>query len=135
MMPPADTPKNQDTRKINVVETGVAAEYEAMKKISCGDLEWHVRWKSTSSRGPIMGDVKLLSGAISKILPDAQSQIFDKFATVDNVSATCNMGADGQPVRSTLLILGNGFEDGKKSLAQGNIEPGMAVNWTFSTVE
>jgi len=135
MMQPADTPKVQDSRKINVVETGVAIEYDATKKISCGNLEWHVSWKSGSVRGKISGDVKLLSGGKSKTLPDVQSQVFDKFATVDTISATCNIGANNKSVRSTLLILGNSLEDGKKSLAQGSIEPDMVVKWTFAAAE
>jgi hypothetical protein len=135
MTSPADTEKTPDTRRINVVETGVAMEYEATKKISCGDLEWDVSWKSGASRGQVTGAVNLLIRGKGKPLSDVQSEVFDKFASVDNVSATCNKMANGKSVRSTLLILGHSVADGKKSLAQGNIEPDMVVKWTFAAVE
>ena len=128
------TPANADNRPILVEETGVATVYEATKNISCGDVEWRVGWNS-SGRGRIRGDVTVLIAGKGGALPEAQAQVFDRFRTIDGVSATCNKGAGGRPTRSSLLVSGYGEADHKKAMAQLNVGPDHKASWSFNTVD
>jgi hypothetical protein len=129
----ATTPMTNDSTPIAVEETGFAREYEASKKIVCGSVEWKIDWKSGAELGDISGSARVLIAGKDMPLPDIQKNILDKFATIDDVSATCNKGADGKSVRTALMITGNELKTGKKSLAQVRVGPGSEVQWTFDT--
>lgn len=127
----ASNPNNEPIRSEH---TGVALSYEATKNISCGDVQWQVDWKSGPERGQLTGNVTVLLKGKSTAISGAQAEIFDKFDTIDNVSATCNKGVNGAPTRSTLLVLGN-TDGSRKGLVQLNVDPNGKPAWTFSPVE
>lgn len=135
MTQPSGTTATSNNSPIVAEETGVATSYEATKNITCGDVEWHVSWKSGPAKGSVRGDITVSVAGKSKALAEAQAQVFGKFASVDTVSATCNKGADGKPTRSSLLVSGNSLENGKKSLAQLHVDPGLKVEWSFDPAE
>ena len=134
MTQPSGNAAGTNRSPIVIEETGVATSYEATKNISCGDMEWRVDWKSGPARDKIRGGVTVVIAGKSKALPEAQAQIFDRLASVDSVSATCNKGANGGPTRSSLLVLGKDGA-GKKALAQLNVDPDFKANWSFNIVE
>ena len=123
-----------NTDPITFAETGVARTYEATKRISCGDLEWRVEWRSGSELGQIRGSVAVSLSGRRKNMPDAQAQIFDRFETIDSVSATCNVGATGEPIRSALLVDGS-VGQGRRAMAQVHVEPDSGTTVSFNPVE
>lgn len=131
----AGTTASPNSTPIVAEETGVAISYEATKNISCGNFEWRVNWKSGPAKRQIRGDVTVVIAGKSKALPEVQAQVFDKFATIDGISATCNKIADSEAVRSSLLISGNNLENSKKSLAQLRVGPDFKLEWSLDTVE
>lgn len=122
-------------KAISIEEAGVATSYEATKNISCGDIEWRVRWESRPAKGQISGGITVVIAGENKALPEAQAQIFDKFATIDSVSATCNESPNNGVTRSSLLVVGNARSGGMKALAQLNVGADFATNWSFDIVE
>jgi hypothetical protein len=134
MSQPPESGTIPNNRPIAVEETGVATSYEATKNISCHDTQWQVQWSSRPGRGRMQGGVTVLIGGKSKVLTDAQEEIFGKFEAIDTVSASCNRGANGGPTRSSLLLLGSD-EAGKKALAQLRVEPDFKASWSFNTAE
>ncbi len=124
----------EDASSIPIEETGVASSYEATKNISCGDIVWQVRWKSGATRGNITGEVVVVRGAKSQVMPEAQERIFGRFATIDDVSATCNPGQGGQPTRSSLLVSGYDIETSTRALGQLSIDQELAATWSFDRV-
>lgn len=119
---------------ITIEETGVATSYEATKNISCGNMDWRVNWRSGSESARIIGGTTVQIAGESKIIAESQAHIFDRLATVDDVSATCNESPDGV-VRSSLLVVGNDAEEGKKALAQLHVDQNFKVDWSFDIVE
>lgn len=130
---PSETTQDQRGDAIAIEETGVATSYEATKNITCGSVEWRVKWKAGPSKAGISGNVSVVAASKNKDLPEAQAHIFGKFATIDSVSATCNGAAGGAPARSTLLVSGNDA-DGKKALAQVHLDSDLKPDWSFNVV-
>ncbi|MEM6908043.1 MAG: hypothetical protein AAF494_05135 [Pseudomonadota bacterium] len=130
------TAASQPDNTIVIEETGVADSYEATKTISCADVRWYVAWKSQGSNQPIAGSVSIsMAGEKRRSLDDAQTEVFGKFSSVQDVSATCNPAKGDQPTRTTLLVLGQALENGQRALAQVNVEQDFAVNWSFDLVD
>lgn len=125
------TPILPNNEPIFIEETGVARTYEASKTITCGEFQWRVEWSSGPERDNLRGVVTLASNGKSYTAPDAQAELFNKFATINGVSATCNEGANGMPTRTSLLVSGNGRENGTDALAQAHPNGDLVLAWSF----
>lgn len=106
-------------------------EYTASKTMVCGDIQWRVTWRSRTERPRMSGEIVVLLGGQGYFLNDAQSEVFERFSSVDNVSATCMPGDDENPTRSHLLVLGYELGTGSEALAQVSIEPDGEATWSF----
>lgn len=131
---PLEPTTDQNADPIEMIGTGTARSYEATKRIFCGNVEWRVKWRSGPGRGKISGDVTAVVANKRKALPDAQAQIFAKFATLNSVSATCNLATGSSPTRSTLLASGY-VPNGEEALAQLRVDSDLKPQWSFMIVD
>jgi hypothetical protein len=110
-------------------------EYDATKNISCGNMKWRIRWASNPLQKSITGDISVTINRKQRALPDAKKYVFDKFLSLDDVSATCNKIKGSNGVRSSLLMSGLELGSKKTALAQIHIEPNFETKWSFDAEE
>lgn len=131
---PQERPASPNSAPIVIEETGVATSYESVKNISCGEVQWRVNWKSTG-RGQIRGTITAVINGRSKVVSEAQSELFGKLEIIDGVSATCNKGKNGQPSRSVLLVRGYSALQNKGVMAQLHVDRQFKAHWSSTVVD
>lgn len=125
---------NENDNVIIVTETGVARKQETSQTIYCGDVKWHIAWKSDSRGAITEAEIVYFSGINATVLKDAAIDLISKAENLDAVSASCNPNSEGKPAVSKLRVLATAKHTGAYIAGELVIDnPILKSNWAFTS--